>query len=339
MKEGKNQSLQLLRVLAMIMIIFEHLLSHISFPLQSLLVQLGNSGVLIFLFLSGYLYGRKDITHWGKWCVKRIKRICVPMWIFMIIDFIVEWLLWESFSIKQVFVYLFNLQGILGFNFGGMNLWFLTLLMICYFTTPLLQWLKKKHLNWEIGIIVFISAIFVQIITAYYMNIMVIVGHPLSWCIIAVGMYVFGYFAGDMILSETITKTKIILITCIMLITSVVVLLARSIFDGKIVYDRIIALYGMVVIDLWMCTVVYKIGRKIKSGSLQKIINYVDTISYEFYLVHGLVITVLVFNGVLGMSTWLYIGSAFILSWLAALVLHKVCERICILGVKKEREK
>lgn len=117
-------SIQLIRIMAMFMIIFDHLFMGIDFPLKSLVVQISNSGTFIFLFISGFLYGKREINNWLEWYGKRILRICIPMWIFMFIDFIVEYFVWEKFEIKHVFIYMFNLQGILGVNITGASLWF-----------------------------------------------------------------------------------------------------------------------------------------------------------------------------------------------------------------------
>ena len=194
---GRNFSLQLIRVIAMFMIISDHILLNIAFPLQTLVVQLANSGVFIFLLISGLLHGKKNVDDWKKWFIKRLIRICIPLWIFMLVDFLVEEMLWNIFDIKYVFIYALNLQGILGFTIGGMNLWFLTLIMICYLITPILQWIKNKNQKKGIGISILAFAIVIQVLLAYVTDVGMVGGHTLSWCIIAVGIYVLGYFHGE----------------------------------------------------------------------------------------------------------------------------------------------
>lgn len=324
----RDFSLQLIRVIAMFMIILDHILSRISFPMQPLIIQVTNSGVFIFLLISGFLYGKKDIDNWRKWFINRLFRICLPLWIFMVVDFIVEAILWNIWDIKYVFIYAFNLQGILGFNIGGMNLWFLTLIMICYLITPLLQRIRKKNPTKGVGIVTLVCAMIIQAVLAYTTDIGMVGGHTLSWCTIAVGMYVAGYFVGDEIFSDKIVKFRIITFTVLAVCASGVVLFFNLKFNNQIIYDRIIIYYGMVVIDLWICTVVYKLGKYIKGDFTKRVINHLDTISYEFYIVHGLIIASITVLVLIKVGSMAYILSTLMLSWLVAIVLHWMCHLV-----------
>lgn len=327
--EGKrNLSIQLIRIIGMFMIILDHLLSGIDIPMKSLIIQISNSGVFIFLFLSGFLYGNKHIDSWKQWFAKRVIRICVPMWMFMIVDFIVEGILWHIFDIKYVFIYALNLQGILGTNYTGAALWFLTLLMLCYLLTPLLQWIKQKNIGRNVGIAVLVGAVLIQIILAYTTDMGMVAGHTLSWCMLAIGMYVAGYFVGNRILSDNISSQRIVAMTVLAVITSSVVLLFNRMFDGQIIYDRIVIFYGMIVLDLWICTVVYKLGQYIKGKNVIRVINHLDVVSYEIYIVHGLVIAAVTVNMLLKAGAVVYILSTLVLSWIAALLLHWVCKKV-----------
>jgi peptidoglycan/LPS O-acetylase OafA/YrhL len=328
MANKKNISIQFIRVIAMFMIIFDHILKNVSFPMQSLIVQVANSGVFIFILISGFLYGNKDVSDWKTWFFKRLIRICIPLWIFMIIDFIVEAILWNIFNIKYVFIYAFNLQGILGVNIGGTNLWFLTLIMICYIITPALQWVKKKKISRNIGVVFLIVLVILQAIFAYATDIGMVAGHTLSWCIIAIGMYVAGYFVGNVIFSDKISGIRIIAMTAVSIISSSLVLVFNHICDGKIIYDRIIIYYGMVVVDLWICTIIYKLGQYINNKVLEKIINHLDAISYEFYIVHGLIIAAITNDILLKLGVWEYIISTLVLSYVCATFFHQICKKI-----------
>ena len=62
MTRKRDISISLIRVAAMFMIISDHILCKLAFPMQSLVVQTANSGVFIFLFISGYLYGKKQMV-------------------------------------------------------------------------------------------------------------------------------------------------------------------------------------------------------------------------------------------------------------------------------------
>lgn len=328
MKAKKNVSIQLIRVIAMFMIIFEHIFCNISFPLQSIIVQIANSGVFIFLFISGMLYGDKKIDNWKMWFKKRFVRIFIPLWIFMIVDFIVEKNIWNVFSVKHILIYILNLQGILGVNIGGTNLWFLTLIMLCYLITPLLQWIKNKKTHGNVAALSIIGAIILQVVLAYSTDIGMVAGHTLSWCIIAVGMYVAGYFCGNIILPNDISTKRINFVTLLAALASAVVLVFNYKFDGQVLYDRIVIFYGMVIIELWICTIFYKIGKHIKDEVWTGILNHLDKISYEFYIVHGLIIAAVTQPLIEKFGVITYICGTIVLSYIGAWVLHGVCSLV-----------
>lgn len=324
----RNISVQLIRIVAMFLIILDHLLMGVDIPLKSLISQVTNSGVLIFLFLSGFLYGKKITSNWSQWYVKRIARICVPMWIFMIVDFIVEYALWGNFELKYIFIYMFNLQGILGVNIGGESLWFLTLIMLCYLITPLLQWIRNKNLGKVYGIIILMCFIGTQVFLAYFTDKGMVGGHTFSWCIIAIAMYIVGYFVGDKILFSKISWRRITLISAWVIFDVILVIFFKFMFDGQIIYDKIVIYYGMVLIDFWMCIVLYKLGEYIKGTFIKKIITFLDTISYEIYIVHCLVIFSVTLPWLLEYGVVIYVVSTLLLSLIAAVILHWMCKFI-----------
>jgi peptidoglycan/LPS O-acetylase OafA/YrhL len=72
-----DYSISVARVLAMLSIIVCHLLSacHINdFQIAAVMVD-------VFLFISGYLYGLKQIADGRKWLKARFRRIIVPQWV------------------------------------------------------------------------------------------------------------------------------------------------------------------------------------------------------------------------------------------------------------------
>ena len=78
-----------------------------------------NMGVQVFLTLSGYLYGKRIISNWKSWSIGRIKRVYVPMFMFLIavlpfyLFFHKEVFSWKAYGLNYL-----NLQGI-PFVMGG----------------------------------------------------------------------------------------------------------------------------------------------------------------------------------------------------------------------------
>ena len=310
----------------MSMIILDHLLLYVNFPFKAIVIQFGNLGVLIFLFISGYLYGNKEIIDWKKWFLNRVYRICIPMWIFMIIDFIIEYLLWDTINCKYIVIYAFNLQGILGTNIGGGTLWFLTLLMFCYLITPILHRISQRQTNIFWLILVTGIVIAIQVISAYLTNVGMVAAHPLSWCIVAVGVYTIGYLWGNIILCDDLKIKKLILWTVAAIAAGGVICVFRMKFDGHIIYDRVVFYYGEIVLTLWGCVVLYKIGSYIKKGLLLSFINFLDKYSYDIYIVHCLIFTILidrVFN-LYGLLPYLICSIIWLI--VCAMMLHYLCD-------------
>ena len=124
-------------------------LCHILQAYASQWAYIFNVGVQVFLALSGYLYGKKVITNWKEWGIRRIKRVYIPMLLFLIIIlplylvFHRDVFTWDAYILNYI-----NLQGIPFATGGGTlsgirHLWFITAIMFAYITTPVLQRLCK----------------------------------------------------------------------------------------------------------------------------------------------------------------------------------------------------
>lgn len=200
--------------------------------------------------------------------------------------------------------------------------------MICYLITPILQWIKGKNPSKLVVIFSIIVAVVLQVLLAYTTDLGMVAGHSLSWCIIALGMYIAGYFAGNIILPGNINFKRVGVITILTIISSAIVLVFNYKFDGQVIYDRIVIFYGMAVIDLWICTVLYKLGQYVKDEILTKIINHLDSISYEFYIVHGLIIAAVTQPLIGRFGVIAYILVTIVLSYIGAWVLHGVCSLV-----------
>ena len=324
----RNISIQIIRIVAMAMIITDHLCLFINFPMRSLVIQVCNSGVLFFLFISGYLYGHKTINDWKKFFFNRIIIICVPMWIIVVIDSICEAIVWKYFEWKNLLIYLTNTQGIFGGNKAIGSLWFLTLIMICYLLIPLLQKIKSKKPN-RIAIIIGIILLFVaQIVFAYTTDIGLVAGHSLSWCCIAVGLFVLGYYAGDIVLLKNARKRVLLLRTIIAITTLLIVVLCRSLFDGQPIYYNIVFVYGSAIMVLWGCCIIYKIGEHIQGKTLEKVIDYFDRRSFYVYVVHGFVLDFIVVPNFVDKGIAIYVSSFLILTYIMSIALYHLCKRI-----------
>lgn len=172
----KDSAISFIRVISMLFIIICHLG---TFYHSSVVGQLFNVGVPIFLFISGFLYGKKDIHTWLNWGKKRWFSLMIPCYIWIILLATTGILTHIEVTNRQsCWLVLFNLQGISflvsSANWAQMSgglghLWFLTALMLCYTCIPILQkvqpWILTRN---KIEIIILIlSAISLKILCAY----------------------------------------------------------------------------------------------------------------------------------------------------------------------------
>lgn len=130
-----NPAISFIRVLAMFSIILEHICTEYGINTY----QFGEIGVEVFLFLSGYLYGNKNIPHYTKWGY-RWKRLIPPLWCAVAICLMITIVLKAPFKWDSIVTYLFCVQGInrIAFNIqiptslGMGQTWFLTILVVSY---------------------------------------------------------------------------------------------------------------------------------------------------------------------------------------------------------------
>lgn len=141
----ESRAIYYIRPLSMLAIV----VCHICQSYNNRWAFLFNIGVQVFLVLSGYLYGKKNIVDWKKWCIGRIKRVYLPMFLLLVIAFpIYMFFARDSFNIFGYSINYLNFQGI-PFVIGGVDLipglrhlWFITAIMFAYLITPILQRLK-----------------------------------------------------------------------------------------------------------------------------------------------------------------------------------------------------
>lgn len=89
-EQQKDVSVQMIRIISMFSIFLCHLVQELNNTTIAKTGQFFNVGVYVFLFLSGWLYGNKKIENYGKWILGRVKRVLVPMWLFMILLFCIH---------------------------------------------------------------------------------------------------------------------------------------------------------------------------------------------------------------------------------------------------------
>lgn len=229
-----------------------------------------NVGVQIFFFISAFIFSQYEITNIFKWFKKRISRIFVPYYIYLIIVIPIFYLYGTQYiSVKKVLAYIFDLQGFINPAIKGLgHLWFLSVIVFCYLITPILCRLfpsnkDEKSLFYILEIIALV--LFLWTSTSYIVWVMV---------------YLLGYYIGRYYKEIPIKVIVVIFIGGLLCIPFIL----NNGFNEKCDY----ILHGiggsLIFLILYRIYVYYNISRDFF------LIKYIDKYSYEIYLTHHLFI-------------------------------------------------
>ncbi|VVC04469.1 Photosystem I assembly protein Ycf3 [Candidatus Burarchaeum australiense] len=136
--EIDRETSNLLKGIAIILIVLAHAIRNFSIPLISLVTSPAELGVFAFLFLSGYgickSYGLSGIDA-RKYLAKRFRRVVVPYWVVLTIYIIFLFLFVPSYFshpiIPQAVVMNYLLIVFYPFDILGVG-WFVTYIMVWY---------------------------------------------------------------------------------------------------------------------------------------------------------------------------------------------------------------
>lgn len=159
-KTSVKNDIVLIRVVSTIMIVLCHIVKYYTFiPGHDILGTVFDVGVYVFLFVSGFLYGDKEVTDYSAFIKRRLLKIYIPAMILSITFILVlRFIYSQQMGFGEILIYLFNLQGL---SFLGIlpddvklpcvdglgHLWFVTVIFICYLLIPLFQ--KTKRLDFK----------------------------------------------------------------------------------------------------------------------------------------------------------------------------------------------
>ena len=107
----QRNAITIVRVISMMMIITCHILQGYNQPSAFLF----NVGVQIFFLLSGFLYGKIEITSIASFVKKRLAKVYIPF-IFLVLCCAAIYTIFNiaDVSVKNVLPYLLNIQGFIG---------------------------------------------------------------------------------------------------------------------------------------------------------------------------------------------------------------------------------
>lgn len=270
MKNEYDLRISFIRFLAMNLIIICHIMQYN----QCELAWWFNVGVQIFLFMSGYLYSKKNIKSPLKFYKKNISKIMIPYYVTIVpIIIIYIFVMKESFSL----IYYFKIFLTLGFLPGGDHLWFIQYILFCYLITPIYKKIDNCGNTKCINCILII--IFLIIIEKFRTS---------AW--------IFCYLIGLVLGSKNIKPLFVYIICLFMNLIQIYIDYFSNVdMDGLIVkfYD-IFCNYAHVFLGITIFYLIINFLDKNKNIIKIKFISWIikksDNYSYNIFLVHQFLI-------------------------------------------------
>lgn len=137
---NRNPAISVIRILAFISIITCHIMQYYD----CVLAWWFNVGVQVFLCLSGYLYGRKEIADDIAFYKKQFIKILVPYYLVIIIAILAQLFFARDIITVSRVVKAFLVYGTLK---DGGHLWFVSTILMCYFLTPFFNRINERILS------------------------------------------------------------------------------------------------------------------------------------------------------------------------------------------------
>ena len=284
----------LLHCIGVLMIFFGHVAQVFNY---NLLGEVLITGVPLFLFISGFLTGNKETMYNGNWLKKKARRILIPYYLVIITIFFI-FVIWhkEPVLAKQWIVLLTNIQGLSNYvffndlmgywsplNLGVGHLWFVTIIMLCYLLVPCVNALYKQ-IPW-----------FKRNLWSVLFFFILVVGPFLFFYNLTLGYFVT-FFMGYFFAREKVKMTNELF--CVSMAVMVVLLLLRVVsriwLDNTFIYNHYISGLGSLALGLGIVMIVFYLRMIFptfidKTANL-KVVVWLESIIYEFYLIHHIII-------------------------------------------------
>lgn len=242
--------------------------------------QFFNIGVQIFFIISGFCFGiQGEISDFKKWYLKRIKRIYIPYEFFLLSLAGIYFICGYSFTWKNWFTCILGVQGARVGVLGADHTWFITPLLLCYLITPILSkiWDKFSRFN-------ALKKYCLLLVFGGMHLILSLFPHPSVYTIVSpIFFYGIAYICGREYKNEPIKRLAAIVAFVVICISFAIRILAKVLWDGTILYDRIAVGYTQYISAFAILVLFVFLFENIKAG---KICKWINKVSFEIYLCH-----------------------------------------------------
>lgn len=293
----RDHSISAIRGISMLCIVLCHIMQY----LECELAWWFNVGVQIFLCISGYLYGKKEIARWGDFLKKGFKKILVGYYIVFIPAAVILCFVIGSASIRQV------LSGLIlnGTVKGGGHLWFVPTILFCYCLTFFLSLVFPKGEGegkrfLKLGVLWVVGFVIVYFFIPFF--------NP-AW----VFCYCLGYYLGRVEDQKVYDRVSVLLCIAALLCNGCQIL-CDYVFHITLPMHNVFCNYSHVLLGAALFVILRYVFRNVGD---RKILRLSDKYSFEVYLVHQFFI--------LGPMTLMELTKSRVVNLLVIVVVIAVC--------------
>lgn len=301
----RNWKISLLRCLAMVAILHCHFFEYVGHNMGygEWIRIIGNylaSGVQVFLFISGYLYGKKKIYNLEDKFVFLAKNFCkilVPYYAYLVLVIYPIYTIMDPKFLEGGTWRYFQLLFCYNFPSGVHHLWYIPYILLCYLITPFLVDLreyvisiskgrKQSYYSSTFAIIIFFCL--VSFVYDFY------------FCAIWLAMYILGYFvAGGIKQDSKGEKSRKYYFYIIIIASTMFLDLYRAYYmyikcvdiyslRGTFIYELYTLSFSMTAISFLLIFFVLFRNISIKEN---KYLRFTDKYSYGIYICHNIFIS------------------------------------------------
>lgn len=258
---GKNYAISLVRCLAMISVITCHVLQYYN----NSLATWANVGVQIFLFMSGYLYGRQDIVEIVPFYKRTFLKILSSYWLTVCIFGLIH-----TFWLKTIDVYSFAQLFVVGcWLSGGEHLWFVKAILYCYLFTVFLNKYFDRKMN-----------LLQKIVRLIILSPFILIFVP-DWLVLHIITYILGFCVGKCDGKQYETAFWVLLVLA--LVTNVPRFIHEFVHPLSIPNYNLFAGWAHTFLGSCLFMISLKVFAHLGA---HKVLDFTDKYSYEIYLVH-----------------------------------------------------
>ncbi len=272
-----------------------------------------NTGVHVFLVMSGYLMGQMDIDKWGIWFKRRFVRLIPAYYTILVMTAIAYWLFLNENIVDNRFVMHFSTLHFLffpGYDYWGGHLWYITSIVLCYSVFPILY--KAKQMPFAVFVI---FILFITPLILYLVCTRTILPYRLSGDIYA---FVVGFAIAHLFKYKPpfyLTVLSIFLTVMIIAFQKIAILnnswsLSYVNTAVNYIWIWIKCLCGVSIFLLFYSPIFNKMSHN-------KLVDFIDKYSYEIYLSHK--------NFILGALSLLYVTQIQAVNIIIAILCSLLC--------------